>query len=171
MEVKVQQEQQESKVYIPHGPSGLGGWLVLVQIGLIATLFLVALQLLNYNLPSFNPEYWDILTSKEGELYHPLWAPLIIFEAASNVLLLLLCVFTLVLFYQKKALLPRMIILLYCINLLISVIDYTLSLNIPLINEMGGVNGIRDLLRSLFTCIIWVAYFRKSERVANTFVQ
>lgn len=163
--------QQESKKYNPFGPSGLGGWLVLVQIGLIATLFMVAFQLLNYNLPSFSPEYWDILTSVQGELYHPLWAPLIVFEAASNVLLLLLCIFSLVLFYQKKALLPRVIILFYCSSLLISLIDYIMLLNIPLSREVSEGSGIRNLIRSAFTCAIWVTYFLKSERVRNTFVR
>lgn len=88
--------------YPPLRPSGLGGWLVLVQIGLIATLIQVSYQLLNYNIPSFSQEYWGILASPQGEMYHPLWAPVIIFEAAANGVLLLLTVFTLILFYQKR---------------------------------------------------------------------
>ncbi|WP_379159276.1 DUF2569 domain-containing protein [Paenibacillus sp. sgz5001063] len=163
--------QHEMKVYAPLGPSGLGGWLVVVQMGLIATMVMLGLQILNYNLPSFQPEYWDTLTSKQGELYHRLWAPVIIFEAAANVLLLLLCVFTLVLFYQKKALLPRMIILFYFSSLAMGIIDYIFLLNIPLAREMGQGENVRDLVRGVFTCIIWTSYFRKSERVANTFVR
>ncbi|KWX74573.1 DUF2569 domain-containing protein [Paenibacillus jilunlii] len=166
-----QEQQGASKAYIPLGPSGLGGWLVLVQIGMIAMLFSLVLKLLNYNLPSFNAEYWGMLASKEGELYHPLWAPLIVFEAIANLLLLVLCVFTLVLFYQKKALLPRVIILLYCSSLFISVIDYIFLLNIPLARETSGGRSTRTLVRSVITCVIWLAYFRKSERVSNTFVR
>ncbi|WP_157794012.1 DUF2569 domain-containing protein [Paenibacillus donghaensis] len=168
MEIDV---KQESKAYIPFGPSGLGGWLVLVQIGLIITLFRVTLQLLNYNLPSFNAEYWDVLTSKQGELYHPLWGPMIVFETASNLLLLLFSVFSLVLFYRKKATLPRMIILLFCGNLLIGIIDYIFLLNIPLLRETGQGSSIRDLVRAALICATWVTYFRKSERVENTFVR
>ncbi|QSF47941.1 DUF2569 domain-containing protein [Paenibacillus tianjinensis] len=149
----------------------MGSWLILVQIGLIATLVLVAAQLLNYNLPSFQSEYWDIATSKQGELYHPLWATLLVFEASANLLLLLFNVVTLVLFYRKKSILPRIIILLYCCNLLIAIIDYILQLNIPLIRETGQGSNLRDLIRTGFTCMIWVSYFLKSERVANTFVR
>lgn len=168
MEIEV---QKEPRSYAPLGPSGLGGWIVLVQIGLIATLFQVALQLLNYNLPSFGPEYWNILASPQGEMYHPLWAPLIVFEAAANVLLLVLAVFTLVLLYRKKALLPRVIILLYSANLLIGIIDYILIMNIPVASELEDGSSLRDLIRAALTCALWVAYFRKSERVKNTFIR
>lgn len=168
MEIEVQKEHQ---AYAPLGPSGLGGWLVLVQIGLIATLFTVSFQLLSNNIPSFSAEYWDILASKEGQLYHRLWAPLIIFEAAANMLLLLMSVVTLVLFYRKKAIFPRVMILLYIFNLFISVTDYIFILNIPLARETGEGSGLRSIVRAVFTSLIWVAYFRKSDRVKNTFVR
>lgn len=162
---------QPAKVYSPLGPSGLGGWLVLVQIGLIVTIFKVVLQLVNYNLPSFGREYWGVLASPQGELYHPLWAPALIFEAAANGVLLLLAVLTLILFYQKKALMPRMIILLYTINLLIVIIDYALLRNIPMAFEFDDGSTLRGLVRAVLTCALWIAYFRKSVRVRNTFVR
>lgn len=100
--VEINVQPASPQTYPPLRPSGLGGWLVLVQIGLVATLFQVSLQLINYNIPSFGREYWDLLASPQGEMYHPLWAPAFIFEAAANGVLLLLTIFTLILFYQKR---------------------------------------------------------------------
>ncbi|ETT32864.1 hypothetical protein C162_31384 [Paenibacillus sp. FSL R7-269] len=168
--VEINVQPASPQTYPPLRPSGLGGWLVLVQIGLVATLFQVSLQLINYNIPSFGREYWDLLASPQGEMNHPLWAPAFIFEAAANGVLLLLTIFTLILFYQKKARLPRMMILLYSVNLLIGIIDYVLVMNIPVASELQDGSSMRDLIRAVFTCALWTAYFRKSERVRYTFI-
>ncbi|WP_084410858.1 DUF2569 family protein [Paenibacillus glacialis] len=61
--------------------SGLGGWLALVQIGLYYSL----IQLFRDTMPVFAPETWNVLTSKESELYHPLWGPLLTFELVYNI--------------------------------------------------------------------------------------
>lgn len=164
-------QPQPAKVYSPLGPSGLGGWLVLVQIGLIATILKAVLNLVNSSIPSFSQEYWGMLASPEGQLYHPLWAPAFIFEAAANGVLILLAVFTLILFYQQKALMPRMIILFFSFNLLIGIVAYIFYLNLPIPDEIEDGTALRSLIRGVLTCAIWIPYFRKSVRVRNTFVR
>lgn len=64
-----------------------------------------------------------------------------------------------------------MMIILYSVNLLIGIVDYVLVMNIPVASELEDGSSMRDLIRALFTCVIWTAYFRKSERVRYTFIR
>jgi len=163
--------QEVKKDYRPlGGVSGLGGWLVLVQIVLYLNLILLVFQLLQYNLPSFSPDVWGVLTSKDSESYHPLWGPVIVFEAVANALMFFYCILLLVFFYNKKAILPRMMIIFYAAGLFVSIMDYVLALQIPAIREMEDGSSLQDLSRSIVSTAIWIPYFLRSKRVHNTFV-
>ncbi|WP_055108570.1 DUF2569 domain-containing protein [Paenibacillus ihumii] len=155
----------------PLGVSGLGGWLVLTQIGLFLTLVLGFLQLPEYFLSIFGTETWELFTSKDSVYYHPLWAPMLIFEAIFNSLLMGFTIFILIMFYQKKAILPKLMIILYSANLLFWIADIIMMYQIPLAREVEDGSSIRDVVKSAITCAIWIPYFLKSERVKNTFVK
>jgi hypothetical protein len=61
------------------------GWLFLIGIGMVVNplrlLFLIGRDLI----PSFSGETWTILTTPGTTVYHPLWAPLLIFELLGNI--------------------------------------------------------------------------------------
>lgn len=151
--------------------SGLGGWLTFVQIGLYATLFLTGIQVVFNLLPAFKSETWTLLTSKDSEFYHALWAPLITFEAVYNIALIAFCIYILTQLYAKKWILPRLMIIFYAGSLLFGFLDYILLQQIPVAREMADDNSLRDLYRSGLTCLIWIPYFMRSVRVKNTFVR
>lgn len=152
--------------------SGLGGWLILVQISLYASILSLIIQLFSYISPDFTSETWDALTSKESMFYHPLWRPTIIFEVVCNSLLLLFSLFTLIMLYRKKSALPRLMIILLSVSLLCVFIDMLLLYQIPLAREAGnGTADLRNLVKSIISCAIWIPYFLKSDRVKNTFIK
>lgn len=160
----------EQKDFRPHGIAGLGGWLILLQIGIYGTLIVQLLQLPDLSSTIFDPETWSALTSSESEFYHPSWGFIIIFESVYNVAIIGLCIYILINFYLKKSIVPRLLIILYVSVPIVGLIDYLFLLQIPLVKEMGTDNSIRDIIRSMFTCAIWTAYLLKSERVRNTFI-
>lgn len=155
------------------GISGLGGWLVLVQIGLYASLLLLALQLFNDSIPALQSEEWELLTTKGTEWYDPLWQPLLAFEITANVLMLLMCAYCLYNLYRKKTILPKLMIIFYSVNLAVGIIDYALLNQIELAKELDliGQDAVTDNVRAAITCAIWIPYFLKSERVQNTFIR
>ncbi|WP_339308958.1 DUF2569 domain-containing protein [Paenibacillus sp. FSL k6-2145] len=157
--------------YRPLGVSGLGGWLILIQIGLFVTVILLAVQLFQQIIPTFTTETWEMLTSKQSDYYHPLWGPVLVFEMVYNTLFLLFSVYTIFAFYSKKAILPRLMIIFYGLSLIVGIIDYLLLLQIPLAKELEDGSSIREIAKSVITCAIWIPYFIKSERVHNTFVR
>lgn len=168
METNMQEERTEFR---PLGVSGLGGWLVLVQIGLYISIITLLVQLFVYHLPLYTTEAWGLLTSKESEIYHPLTGPLLIFEALFSVALLIFCVCILIMFYRKKSVLPRLMIIMYSVNFIFILLELILLFQIPFLRETEDGSSIRDLIRSILVCAIWIPYFIKSERVHNTFIK
>lgn len=156
---------------VPLGISGLGGWLVLVQIGLYSTIVMLLVQLFQYSLPAFGQETWELLTSKDSEFYHVMWGPIMVFEMVYNVLFLLFCGYILIQFYQRRSILPRLMIIFYSASLIVGIVDSALLYQIPLARENEDGSTLRDTIRSIITCAIWIPYFIKSERVQNTFVR
>jgi len=62
-------------------------------------------------------------------------------------------------------------IIFYSVSLIIGVIDYLLVIQIPLASELEDGSSLRDIVKSVITCAIWIPYFMKSERVHNTFIK
>ncbi|MFD1178378.1 DUF2569 domain-containing protein [Paenibacillus puldeungensis] len=152
--------------------SGLGGWLILVQISLYASILSLIIQLFAYLSPDYISETWNVLTSEESMFYHPLWGPTLIFEVVCNSLLLLFSLYILIMLYRKKSALPRLMIVLLSVSLLAEIIDTLLLFQIPLAREAGsGTAAMRNLVKSLISCAIWIPYFLKSDRVKSTFIK
>lgn len=166
-------QEEKNQVMAPLGVSGLGGWLILVQIGLYVTIIGGFTSIFTTFIPSFQPDVREIFTTPGSEYYHPLWGPLLLFEAAYGVLLLLFAAVLLVCFYMKKSFVPRFFIWLYASNLILTIADSALLQIIDNATGVlgGGTSTYSDIIRSAITCAIWIPYFRKSERVANTFIR
>lgn len=160
-------DNQPAKLY----PSGLGGWLVLVQIGLYATLLIQVVLFFQNTLPSLNSEIWNLFTSPDSQYYDSMWAPTLIFETIANLSIILFVPVLLIYFYRKKRMLPLLIKLFYVSATLITVADYFLIEQITLPADVEVDNSLRDTIRSGIACVIWVWYFTRSERVRNTFVK
>lgn len=168
METNLQEQNDDRR---PLGVSGLGGWLVLIQIGLYFSILLLSIQLFKYSLPVFSTDTWEALTSTQSDVYHPMWAPLLIFETVYNVLFLLFSVFILVKFYGKKRMFPRLMIIFYSVSLAMGIIDLVLSYQIPFMRQLADGSSIREILKSIIACSIWIPYLIKSVRVRNTFIE
>ena len=58
-------------------------------------------------LPSYSNATWITLTSANSDGYHPLWEPILLFELAENLRLLVFATMLVVLFYMKRRVAPR----------------------------------------------------------------
>lgn len=166
-----QSDRDSTREYRPIGVSGLGGWLILTQIGLFLSLILLAAHLNETRLLVLNTETWTLLTSVESDFYHPLWGPVIIYECVYNLFFLVFSVYTIIAFYKKRAILPRLMIILYIVSLAAGIVDYLLLYQIPMAREVEDGSSVRGIASSALACAIWIPYFMKSKRVRNTFVR
>jgi hypothetical protein len=156
------------------GPSGLGGWLALPIIGLILTALLAGTTLIGDVFPAFQPNTWTALTSPGSPAYHALWGPLIVFDAAAGSVMLVAPIFLLVLLFQKKLMLPRLMIYFYLFTLVAVAVDSAGTVAIagafPELMSQVKTDAIGGIARGALGAAIWIPYFLYSKRVRNTFV-
>jgi hypothetical protein len=161
----------EDKTFtVSPSPVGLGGWLVLVGIGLFVAPISLAMFLLTTFTPSFQDGTWEALTSPDGWAYHPLWAPLLIFEMVGNGVFILLGLYLLVLYFGRRSRFPKLYIACVFANLVFIFVDAWLGSFVLPDEPMFDVETAGEIGKSLIAAAIWVPYMRVSKRVRNTFV-
>ena len=150
-------------------PKGIGGWLILPSIGLLISPFVLIVQIMGLMRSVFAPGVWAALTSPESPAYHPLWAPALIFEMSWNVGYLLFFLWVGWKFFAKKREAPKLFIIALAVVPVSQTVDLGLTMLIPAAaTDLKG--SYFDLAKSTVQAVIWISYFRLSERVQNTFV-
>jgi Protein of unknown function (DUF2569) len=154
-------------------PQGIGGWLVLVAIGLVITPFLLIRYLL-LDLHSLRLPARTLIGLRVPGL-----PTLVGLEFFDNALLLAGLVFLVVLFFREKRQFPRIYQLWLAFALVGKVVELTLSFHLGVGSSWeGAANLVANLhsklgfsvLKSAIAAIVWIGYFEVSERVKATFV-
>ena len=151
--------------------SGLGGWLILVAIGVVMAPLRLLATLLQSCVPFFQRGTWDALTTPGSEQYHALWAPLIISKFIRNLGLFVACVVLLFLFFKKSRFFPRTYIAIAFVNLCYLVLDAWCASFVLTSESMFDPDTTREIVGSLVSTAVWGTYMLISDRVRNTFVE
>ena len=152
------------------GPTGLGGWLVLVAIGLVLSSLRLLALLGQVFVPIFRDGTWAILTTPGSQAYHPLWAPLLVFELVGNIGFIAAQLWLLVLFFRRSKSFPKLYVWAALLNLPFILVDAWLGSFVLTEEPMIDPDTAKEIARSVATIAIWVPYMRVSRRVRNTFV-
>jgi hypothetical protein len=153
------------------GPQGLGGWLILVVIGLVVTPLRIGYFMATVNWPLLRDGSWTILTTPGTASYHPLWGPFLIIEMIGNLGSIILAVIALILMLRKSRKTPKFAIALYTWSLIFVAGDMFAQSLIPALAAEPDPDSARELTRSVIAALIWIPYFLVSKRVRNTFVR
>ncbi len=150
---------------------GIGGWLILVAIGIVVTpIRIVALIMMTYP-EIFSSGAWESLTTQGSEAYSPLWAPIIIGEIWINCGLILVWLYMAYKFFTKSKDFPKWYIGIAIFSLLFIIAD-AFAINLVLPSEpVFDPDTIKEFMRSLIMVIIWVPYMLVSKRVKATFIK
>ena len=149
------------------GPKGLGGWLVLLAIGLII-MPLRLLGVLGQDLKAFTGDTWRSLTNPESPAYHPAWGPVIFAETLVNAAFLAGSFVLLNLFFNRRASFPRMAIIFLLASALFQLVEVIVGR--LLLGSVVAQAGLDALAIAAVSATIWTTYLLRSRRVANTFV-
>lgn len=139
--------------------NGIRGWLILVAFGLAISPFI-----------SLHGIYTD-LRLLHGVRYQALLAVrpglggLLLFEAATNTIVLTALVSLNFLFYLKKKAFPVWMIAFLAFQLVVILIDHLLTLRF---NPSAGPAAVA---RALIAALVWIPYYLRSKRVKQTFVR
>ena len=152
--------------------SGIGGWLILVLIGLLISPIRIAHFAYENFWPLYSEGLWNEFTNPSSELFHPSFAPILTFEIFSSIILLLGALLNLYLFLRKSKYTPKVAISWFVFALLFAITDAFLIRQDPtLSSEVTGVDTIKQVGGPLLRAAIWIPYFLVSKRVKATFVK
>lgn len=150
---------------------GLGGWLLLVGLGIIITPLKIIVTLFPIYKEMFTNGLLQALTTPGTDAYNPIWATLVIGERTINGGLVLAWIFIAFLFFSKKKLFPKWYISILLFNVAFILID-TLAIQLVFPDEPAfDAETTKEIVRSLIAALIWVPYMLMSKRVKATFVK
>jgi hypothetical protein len=155
-------------------PAGLGGWLILVGIGVVLLPFLLAFQLSQLYLPFFQDTLlWDAIDPSSGA-YVPWFREYLFGSAALNLVLFGIALTNVFGFFGRKTWFPKLYITMLVFSVLLQVVDAWVAGFIvpddPTVS-FGAPEVMRGIIRSIGQALIWVPYMLISKRVENTFTR
>lgn len=151
--------------------NGLGGWLILVGIGVVIAPIRMIISLVPVYQPVFEDGTWAALTTAGSEFYTPYLGTLLMSEILFNALLFIASIYLIYLFFARHYLFPKVYIAISVIALVFIPINASLVTKLFPGEPMFDPVTVRDFGRAFFGCMIWVPYMLLSERVKLTFVE
>ncbi len=150
---------------------GLGGWLILVGIGVVLGPIRSLLETVPLFYSLFADGTFSLLTDPDSNAYIPFIGAYIIGEVISNSIIILASLYLIYLFFSKHYLFPKFYIGVVVATLAVIFIDAWIGTlffpNEPLMNEEVA----REFIRTLVVAMIWIPYMLVSKRVKLTFVE
>jgi hypothetical protein len=147
---------------------GLGGWLILVCLGLIVSALYTVFILATTYWPIFTDGSWELLTTPNSEFYIPGIGSAMKFDIVGGLVIAATAVYLLVLFFRKDKRFPTFYIIFLIASLLYVLISYAWATSIPELNQERS-ESLGDIGRSILAALIWIPYMLKSKRVRATF--
>ena len=151
------------------GPEGLGGWLILVGIGLIISPIRIAVIEFTI-LGLFLDGTWSAIASSSSEFYNLFLAFMIPMEFIMNLAFIFGFIFLIYLYFTKSSIFPRWFISIYAANLIFIFVDAFLVKLAVSDQPFFDPDTSKEFVRSFVACAAWIPYMLKSKRVETTFV-
>jgi len=153
---------------------GIGGWLILVAIGVTLGPFIaVGMDYAIYS-EVFSEEVWSTLTDSNNiATYTPNYSLAVSVELVASIIIDAYLFRLMFLFYTKKLDFPSLYIKLVYVIFAFIILDIIMvSLVFPnsTAKDLFDPFTIRAIFQSIFSILVWVPYMKKSVRVKNTFI-
>ncbi|MFN3581823.1 MAG: DUF2569 domain-containing protein [Pseudomonas sp.] len=150
---------------------GLGGWLILLGIGLVISPIRLLFVLIPTYKPIFEDGTWEAVTNPASIDYIPHLAVLLIGEMAANTVVILAFFYLIYLFFSKHYLFPKVLICVAAVSVIMIPLDAWLVTKVFPDEQMFDPETTKEFLRSLVFAGIWIPYMFLSKRVQQTFVK
>lgn len=151
--------------------TGLGGWLILVGIGLVLRPIRTAISLFPTWSTYIDLNTWRILTDADHAAYQPAYAVVAPVEMVGNLVLLIAPLVLLGLFFAKRRIFPKAMIAFLVFECATSVFGVVTSYVLTSMTEADRMEAYGNFARGLLVMAIWIPYFCVSRRVKLTFTR
>lgn len=153
---------------VSEGPEGLGGWLILVMLGLLSTL-LSALPAMRIQLAAIAGGHVAARFDSGSPVYDPLAGALVCGELLATAGIVVGVLVLVGLYVAKSRWFPRGYIGLMIYVFAAQVLDHTVALGMGAIGSDEFSERLRGMVPRAVTAAIWICYMLLSKRVRNTF--
>ncbi len=150
---------------------GLGGWLIIVGLGVVISPVRVAYDVISLYLPILTDGTWEKFTTEGSEFYNPLCETLLIFEMTANAAVFLASLYLIYLFFAKKTPFPKWFIGILVFGFFFVLIDSWAVQQMMPDQPMFDEDTAKEIGRAIVVLVIWVPYLLVSKRVKATFVK
>lgn len=134
----------------------IGGWLILVAIGLVLSPVSILIYVISDILPAFSAVPFSQVS---GELRLYLYLDLVF-----NLSLCVYIIYVIVLFFKRRTTAPKLVISLYILNFVFIILDRFVF------KSISELQWTLVIIQSVASSLIWIPYFLISKRVKGTFV-
>ncbi len=142
----------------------IGGWLILIAIGLCFTPLLLLRDFYQDSTLLIGHRWLALVDEKQWGLFSYL-----LFINVYNIVSLFFAVLLILLFFKRRSSLPRLISIFYAVTCAVIILDTIVSISIdPTLSSKAS--SYKELIRSIVAASIWIPYFQMSSRVKETFV-
>jgi hypothetical protein len=149
---------------------GIGGWLILIAIGLVADLLQVSNGMLQM-IKLIEGPAWTRLTDPTSRAFHPYFKTAIIYQAVAACFFLIITLTAVMLFFGRRRLFPKFFVVTVPLAFVVSFVGHYLWGQIPVIANTPAHATTGWVLAGHFIALhIWIPYFLVSKRVRRTFV-
>jgi Protein of unknown function (DUF2569) len=149
---------------------GLGGWLILVLLGLIIWPIRNIIELVPLYAPFMDIAAWKVLFDAASEAYNPPLAFLLIVEILINLMLLVANGVAVIFFFQKRSAFPKLYICILAGSAIFILLDTLLVSYLLPTADAFDQETTKEIIRSIVGAFIWISYILVSKRVEATFV-
>jgi len=150
---------------LPNVSITIGGWLILIAIGLLLSAVLQVYNFFGQDL--YNQNQLSLLNSPENPYYSPFWGLFYTIEILLSVPFFVLTLLAIVLFFRRRTSFPPIYITLLAYHVLYTIYQIILAEQFEF--EGGNFEYYRDFARALIGSAIWIPYILRSQRVNQTF--
>lgn len=151
----------------------IGGWLVIVAIGICFTPILLLIQLVGLFSDDMSTNYFTYLFSSESTAYNPWRGIYVIISHSLNIFLFVSSIFMIFLLFKRKNSFRLYFAVLKIFNAVFLIIDLIVLSQISNENTIEESNMLQkeftSLTRTIISYGIWVPYVWFSERSKHTF--
>jgi len=149
------------------GPKGIWGWNTIPILNLVMIAGQCGLMMVQNHFPLFFDGTMWALWNPGHEAYNVSLGCMIVLEVAYNLFVATAAVYALVLVFRRSATYPKFTAKLFWFTAVCCILDYVAVSHFQI--EITP-KEIQQSVRGLVFALIWTAYFRKSVRIRNTFV-
>jgi transglutaminase-like putative cysteine protease len=151
--------------------AGLGGWLILVGIGLVGGMFILPARIAKLS-PVYSSERWRIITDSADARYNAMLPPILLFELFTSITVLILLILLTISFFRKRRIFPILFITFLILQFVFAALDAILVGYMHRNSVMTHSNAVSTAALGplMISLVLWTLYMLRSRRVKLTFV-